>query len=281
VAMETTSIQELFDNDRLPGGLALLPVLLYFPFGVVLAVFRIFIGLQAFLIACILPKVSSVRSSIMKVLCGVLGIVVTKEGMEHRDKNVKVLVANYTTTLDHLAVDLAIPCYLPCVWDLPPALMWLLGYTDLGAKQGRDTLIKNAKARTSASDIPILTFPEGASTNGKVGLLKFSVWPFSLDQPVQPLIIKVNRPSFTQVSPSILGGRWWIDVLWFLFLPYTIFHIRILPTKKLHEASSSDFSRSVQQYIAAEMGIQATAHTSADKVEYAKRKLHVPPAPGK
>lgn len=56
---------------------------------------------------------------------------------------------------------------------------------------------------------------------------------------------------------------------------------RILPTKKLQEASSSDFSRSVQQYIAAEMGIQATSYTSADKVEYAKRKLHVPPAPGK
>ncbi len=34
------------------------------------------------------------------------------------------------------------------MWDLPPALMWLLGYTDLGAKQGRDTLIQNAKKHT-------------------------------------------------------------------------------------------------------------------------------------
>ncbi len=33
----------------------------------------------------------------------------------------------------------------PSVWDLPPLLMWMLGYTDMGAKKGRDTLIENVK----------------------------------------------------------------------------------------------------------------------------------------
>lgn len=31
------------------------------------------------------------------------------------------------------------------MWDLPAALMWLLGYEDMGAKQGRETLVQNAK----------------------------------------------------------------------------------------------------------------------------------------
>ena len=31
------------------------------------------------------------------------------------------------------------------IWDLPEILSWLLGYHDLGAKHGRETLIQNAK----------------------------------------------------------------------------------------------------------------------------------------
>jgi hypothetical protein len=31
------------------------------------------------------------------------------------------------------------------MWDLPATLMWLLGYEDMGAKQGRETLVQNAK----------------------------------------------------------------------------------------------------------------------------------------
>ena len=42
-------------------------------------------------------------------MCSVLGIWVTQEGIENRRKSAKVLVANYTSTLDHLAVDLVMP----------------------------------------------------------------------------------------------------------------------------------------------------------------------------
>lgn len=46
---------------------------------------------------------------IMRGMCGVLGIIVTQEGTDNRNKSAKVLVANYTSTLDHLAVDLVAP----------------------------------------------------------------------------------------------------------------------------------------------------------------------------
>ena len=112
-------------------------------------------------------------------MCSILGVSVRVEGEENRDPKVKVMVANYTSTLDHMAVDLVLPSILPCVWDLPPTLIWLLGYTDMGARQGRETLINNAKKHSGESKIPMLVFPEGASTNGKVGLLKFR-WVFTL-----------------------------------------------------------------------------------------------------
>lgn len=46
---------------------------------------------------------------ILRVLCGVMGILVSQEGARNRDQRVKVLVSNYTSTLDHLAVDLVLP----------------------------------------------------------------------------------------------------------------------------------------------------------------------------
>ena len=48
-------------------------------------------------------------SLILRTMCGVCGVWVTQEGAENRDVNAKILVSNYTTTLDHLALDLVLP----------------------------------------------------------------------------------------------------------------------------------------------------------------------------
>jgi len=49
--------------------LSVLAIVIYFPVGLVLAVFRMFIGLQAFVAACVLPKTSLLRRF---VSCGLL-----------------------------------------------------------------------------------------------------------------------------------------------------------------------------------------------------------------
>lgn len=277
--MGTIDIDNLFDHHRLPPGLFMIPVLVYFPIGIVLALIRLFIGLHAYLITCILPKTNIIRRFVIRGMCGVLGIWVGVDETKGNVAGQKVIVANYTSALDHLAVDLVIPNVFPCVWDLPSALMWMLGYRDMGAKKGRDTLILNAKSYCRDSKLPLLVFPEGASTNGKAGLLKYSIWPFSLDQPVLPIVIKVRRPSFVHIAPSILGGRWWADLMWFLFVPYSYFYIRTLPAETQDDAETvEEFTSRVQGLMAKALEIQPTLHTSADKVEYAKRKLFSPPS---
>ena len=42
-------------------------------------------------------------------MCCVLGIIVKQDGVENRDANVRVLVANYTTRLDYIALSLVRP----------------------------------------------------------------------------------------------------------------------------------------------------------------------------
>ena len=46
---------------RWPGGIHLVLAIAYFPFGIVLALLRVFIGVHAFLISCLLPKLTVIR----------------------------------------------------------------------------------------------------------------------------------------------------------------------------------------------------------------------------
>ncbi len=162
-------------------------------------------------------------------MCSVLGIIVKEENASVKTKSTtKVIISNHITNIDHLAVDLVLPCIVPGVWDLPKFLNWGLGFHDFGVKQGRDVLIENVKSHLNLNEnpIPILSYPEGATTNGRVGLLKFSSWLFTLDLQMQPIFIRATRPPPINISTSVLGSRWWSDLFWFLFVPFTIFNIK-------------------------------------------------------
>ncbi|XP_076364809.1 lipid droplet-regulating VLDL assembly factor AUP1 homolog isoform X6 [Tachypleus tridentatus] len=276
--MTTLNINELFDVNRCQHSADAFALFFYFPIGFVLAVLRIFIGCHAFLIACVLSKLSSIRFYVLRVMCMVLGVVVKEERETNHDRSVKVIVTNHVSMLDHLAVDLVLPCVLPGVWDLPKKLNWALGIKDFGVKQGRDVLIQNVKRYLRDSDLPVIVHPEGATTNGRKGLLKFSTWPFSLDHPVQPIVIQVNRPLGFKIAVSVIGSRWWSDLFCFLFVPFTLFTLRYLPVMTKHtEEDFEEFTKRVQVSMAKELGIVATNFTCADKVDHAKRILNVSP----
>ncbi|XP_033109791.1 ancient ubiquitous protein 1-like [Anneissia japonica] len=271
-------ISNLFSKSRFPSGLKAYFLVPYFPIGLLLGTIRIFIGLHTFLISCILPKSSSIRAYVLRVFSLVLGLCVTQEGLEDCDRNVRVVVANHVSTLDHAAIDLILPSVIPSVWNLPSVLTWLLGFREMGAKQGRDTLIQTVKQHCLTHQLPILSFPEGAVTNGRHGLLKYSSWSFSLDQPVQPVVVTARRPFFA-VSLEVLGSRWWQDIWWFFFVPVTVIHLKFLPVVHKEESESvEDFARKVQTIMAKKLSILATIHTSADKVAYAKRMLFQHPS---
>ncbi|PIK58580.1 putative ancient ubiquitous protein 1 [Apostichopus japonicus] len=145
-----------------------------------------------------------------------------------------------------------------------------VGISDMGASQGRQSLVNNVKQYKEKH--PVLAFPEGAMTNGKVGLLKFSTWPFSVEDAVQPICISASRPMLS-TSLCYISSSLWMDMLWFLFVPCTLFHIKILPVMKKQESQTAEeFAQQVQETIAKELSVEATKFTSQDKSEYLKRK---------
>ena len=60
------------------------------------------------------------------------------------------------------------------LYDLPSPVATLLCYKDLGVSQGRDALKVNARTYVNQNDSPcsLLLHPEGATTNGRIALMK-------------------------------------------------------------------------------------------------------------
>ncbi|PSN30801.1 Ancient ubiquitous protein 1 [Blattella germanica] len=167
--MSNVEVKNLFDENRYPSGWKALFFILYTPIGLILVFIRILIALQALLVAFLLPQLPAVKSFILRCICVVLGVIVKQENTTAKDDNLKVLVANHITPCDHIPVHLISGSITHSVLDLPAPLSWALGIKDLGLRQGRADIRNHFEKSTT----PVLCFPEGATTNGKVGLLKY------------------------------------------------------------------------------------------------------------
>ncbi|KAM8932162.1 lipid droplet-regulating VLDL assembly factor AUP1 isoform 2-T2 [Lycaon pictus] len=281
--------ERLFDSHRLPGdGFLLLALLLYAPVGFCLLVLRLFLGIHVFLVSCALPD-SVLRRFVVRTMCAVLGLVARQENSGLRDHRVRVLISNHVTPFDHNIVNLLTSCSTPLLNSPPSFVCWSRGFMEM---DGRGELVESLKrfcASTRLPPTPLLLFPEEEATNGREGLLRFSSWPFSIQDVVQPLTLRVQRPL---VSVTVSDASWVSELLWSLFVPFTVYQVRWLPPvhRQLGEGNE-EFAFRVQQLVAKELGQTGTRLTPADKAEHMKRQRHprlrpqsaqssFPPSPG-
>ncbi|KAG9338158.1 hypothetical protein JZ751_027026 [Albula glossodonta] len=250
--METRGIEYLFDFQRFPNdGLLLVLLLLYTPVGLALMLLRIFIGVHVFLVSCALPD-SFIRRFIVRIMCSVLGMYVKQSGPRLRDRNVKLYICNHVTQFDHNVLNLLTSCNTPMLEGLQGFVCWARGYMELASVSGRAELVDALQRYCSTPEVPpLLLFPEEDTTNGRAGLLKFSSWPFSLTDSVQPVALFVKRPL---LAVNTADSSWMTELLWTLFVPFTVY-----------------------QLLAIELGVVSTQFTRADKAEHIKRKRHVAP----
>ena len=77
----------------------------------------------------------------------------------------------------------------------------------------------------------LVSFPEGETTTGRRGLLKFQHRTIEEHRrtnpgsPIQPLTIKISRP-FPAFSVSTLDAPVWTDIFFLLFSPCTTFNVK-------------------------------------------------------
>jgi len=137
-----------------------------------------------------------------------------------------------------------------------------------------DWIVLQGVAKTPKSVI----FPEGDTTSGKKGLLKFQLRvleQLKQNNPnltVQPLALKVSRP-FPSFSVTALDSSVWADIFFLLFSPCTTFNIRFLePTQCCEDEEASSYMGRIETAIAQALGISMTSFTVKDKEELIKRK---------
>jgi len=225
--MSTINIKDLFDDVRCPDGWKFVPLLVYFPFGIILATIRLFIGIQMLLAASAFQNVAIIKNFILRMMCNILGIIIRKDHSELRFKTqaFPILVSNQCTPVDTLVFHVATGCTTLPNPDMPAALNWVLGAHDIKISQGFQQLTRILQECPS-SQTPILLQPEGAATNGKTGLLKFQECYLEGVKKVQPVAVQIWRPPTAGVSPCVIGSYWWLEMMWMLFVPCTVFCLR-------------------------------------------------------
>ncbi|KAL7975864.1 hypothetical protein Chor_011779 [Crotalus horridus] len=276
-AAAAASPERLFDSHRLPSdGPLLLALLLYAPVGLCLLLVRLFVGLHVFLVSCALPD-GAPRRFLVRALCSVLGLFVW-QSRPRRARLPRALVANHVTPFDHNVLALLASCRAPVLSGGAAGFVcWSRGFLEVAGAGSRVELLESLKGYCSqGANPPLLLFPEEATTNGRVGLLRFSSWPFSIVDTVQPLALRVWRPF---VAASVAGASWVTELLWTFFVPVTVYQVRWLPSVcRQAEETREEFALRVQELLALELGVVSTCLTAADKAEHLKRLHHHLPA---
>ncbi|NWI52262.1 AUP1 protein, partial [Calyptomena viridis] len=249
--------------------------------GLCLLVLRLFIGVHVFLVSCALPD-SVLRRFIVRVMCSVLGLLVQQNDPRLRGAGARVFIANHVTPFDHNVVSLLTSCNTPALNGAPGFICWSRGFLELGVAGSRAELVDSLKEYSShRGNPPLLLFPEEAATNGRAGLLRFSSWPFSILDVVQPVALQVRRPL---VAVSVADSSWVTELLWTFFVPFTVYQVRWMPSvPRQADEPSEDFALRVQELLAMELGVVSTRITAADRSEHMKRLRHtsrLPFAPG-
>ncbi|XP_026534420.1 ancient ubiquitous protein 1-like [Notechis scutatus] len=253
----------LFDSHRLPsdGPLpVLLALLLYVPVGLCLLLVRLFVGLHIFLVSCALPDGAPCRF-LVHAMCSVLGPLRVAEGRAAPAS----WWANHVTPFDHNVLGLLASCSAPMLNGATGFLCWSRFFLEVAGAESRAELLESLKGYClQGGNPPLLLFPEEETTNGRVGLLRFSSWPFSIMDAVQPLALQVWRPF---VAMSVAGASWFTELLWTFFVPFTVYQVKWLPyVYREAEETQEEFALRVQELLALELGVVSTCLTAADKL---------------
>lgn len=266
----------MFDFRRFPkDAVVLLLLLVYFPVGICLTLIRIFIGVHVFLVSCALPE-SFIRRFIVRIMCSVLGMHVRQKNPRSRDKNTKLYMCNHVTEFDHNIINLLTICNTPQLEGSTGFVCWARGFMEIHSTSGQEAIGETLRRYCSTEGTPpLLLFPEEDTTNGRAGLLKFSSWPFSLTDSIQPVALRVTRPLIALSTPE---SSWLKELLWTFFVPCTVYHVSWLPPVSRQDGESmQEFANKVQELLAGELGLVSTKITKADKAEHIKRKRHTVP----
>ncbi|XP_050536031.1 lipid droplet-regulating VLDL assembly factor AUP1-like [Daktulosphaira vitifoliae] len=266
------TIENLFEKSRFPQSSSeLIGVIIYFPFGVILAVIRAFIALNALCLTIISSNYPRLRRPLLRIMCGVLGLIVV-EKKNSVPKKSQVIVSNHLSIFDHIALYLVTDSFTPTkkLSGSSALFFGLLSLLNNDNVASESSIIKQFLSTGKS----LLLFPEGTTTNGKYALLKFATSTSIICDKLQPIVITIKRPYLSNINFSVLGCSQFTEIFWFFFVPFTKFEYKILPVvERLKDDSNETMMSRVEIAISQELKISTSNFTKSDKAEFEKKYL--------
>eukprot|EP00943_MAST-04B_sp_MAST-4B-sp1_P008134 g8134.t1 len=254
-------IDQMNAHSRLnfSSNLVYLIFLIYFPIGIIFVLFRLLILLPLTgILVIITPK--CFHTFLTRFVCLLYGVWIDLKGKPDL-KSGRIWAANHLSEMDALIIRscgnpyiLGYSFYLQLWWlKLSPLRLLNMVYVPQksrseGNSTQRDEIRKQVRTLLDNKINPILVFPEGGLTNGKVGLLQYHKFMFSLNVGVQPIALKNHRPFPININCEANGTTFLHNVFWFCFVPFQSYTVEFLPVLNINIEDGEDelvFSRRV------------------------------------
>ncbi|EQC29904.1 hypothetical protein SDRG_12448 [Saprolegnia diclina VS20] len=263
-----------------------LALLLYAPLGLLLLCLRLV--LLAIFFACLLYlKDAAVISRAFARLSVPMGLFVTLLDPDRhwQPPSPPILVCNHVSELDAIALQVLGP-FETLGYDFFKSsrvfrrLAAAYGYIYVphasrtqGNTSGRDALRTLLTEKVRANRCPILCFPEGGMTNGVTGLLQYHTFLFGLGVRIQPIALSATDGPFP-VHMNDESSSTIANVLWFLFVPWHRFTLRVLPPTSIDATETPlDFSQRVMAMTAAALSVTSSPFLYRHKTAFLQLRV--------
>jgi len=277
-------LKDLFNYNRVRRPVSffqLILLALYFPFGCLLVVLRVLILLPFAVLVGIIPStlttVNTGLLNLMALVCGIVVVVKNSEKLKVASQEPTVIVSNHLTNLDGFMMRLLMPVSVLIASKYRQLRVFtsylsLLSpiFVDADHASVRENIQKHIQQNKG---VPLFMFPEGGLTNGRVGLMVYQQFVFSLGTTILPLAMDVSTP--LPIEFDTMSGTALTNWIWFFWRPYILVTIQVLTPQKIGENETAiQFANRVQRMTAEKVGLVATNFTYKDKVAFSKSKAH-------
>jgi len=275
-------LEELFNHGRVKQDTSLLIKFLflcYLPLGIVILATRLILFLVLSVSILVLPRSigDSINMPLMRIVCGL----VVRHNNEDRNKPLlnepHIIAANHVADFDTFASWVVLPkfhtltaAHLKSIPFIGSVYARLNAIFVTPTPEGRAEVKAKVNEILESDPAPILIFPEGGLTNGRVGTMMYHRFVFSLDCSIIPMAVALKDP--WPVYHDYLGSTWTRNFIWFLLVPFHIFEVTLLsPERRKVEETPEEFALRVQQITCDYLDIEATQWPYSAKKELWKQ----------
>ncbi|CAF4538616.1 unnamed protein product [Rotaria sp. Silwood2] len=271
-------LPDLFHENRIAE--LTLSLILYAPIGLCLVLIRSIALIFLFLISSLLPASLSLDQFINEAISFILTFIYVDEAVQNRHednkKTTKIIVANRVSCLDSIALRRLFSnnkCKMINLWKENSCINYFK-LNSINTSRTQEDLLDLCVNEIQNSGYQLLFLPEFEPTTGSDGLLKFNILPFTLAKKLQlsilPVCLRASRAF--KIRTSIFNSHPFTDLFWFLFSPYTRFHINFLSSIPPTDLSSDEvFCEQIRETMCRKMGIELTQFDEQQVSELKKR----------